>query len=151
MACAPPPLGHLGKRPPRAEARSRDHERGSATASFVIVFPLVVLVFMAVTQWGLYFHSQSLVDAAAQDGTRAAQNADGTPADGQHVAKDLLADAIDSGLLRNVVVDVTEEAGEVRTTVRATAPSLVPLPGFDRTVEGTSVAPKEQFIPQGDR
>lgn len=150
MAFAPPTLGHLDARR-RADADPHDPERGSATASFVIVFPLVVLVFMALTQWGLYFHSQSLVDAAAQDSTRATQNADGTVDDGRHVAEDLLADAIESGLLRDVVIDISEDAGEVRTTVRATAPSLVPLPGFDATVEGTSVAPKEQFIAQGDR
>jgi hypothetical protein len=62
-----------------------------------------------------------------------------------------LADAIESGLLRDVVIEVSAEDGYVRTTVRATAPALVPLPGFDLTVEGTSVAPKERFIPQGDR
>ena len=42
--------------------RARD-ETGSATASFVVVFPVLIVMFMALVQWGLYFHAQSLVDS----------------------------------------------------------------------------------------
>ncbi len=144
----PASFAHCHRSPP-GQVPSRQ-ERGAATASFVIAFPLLLLVFMALIQWGLYFHAQALVDAAAQDGTRAAQNADGTASQGRQVAEDLLADAGRSGLLREVRVDVSESAGEIRTTVRGQAPSLVPLPGFDATVEGSSVGPKERFVPQGE-
>lgn len=122
-------------------------ETGAATASFVVVFPVVVVMFMALVQWGLRFHAQSLLDAAAQDATRAAQAFDGTPHAAHQVAANLLGDAMASGLLHDVDVDVAEEAGSVRTVVRAEVRSLVPLPGFaGGAVEGISEAPKERFV-----
>ena len=130
--------------------RARD-ESGSATASFVVLFPVLVVMFMALVQWGLYFHAQSLVDAAAQDGSRAAQDAGGTPEDGRAVADQLLSDATGSGLLENLTVDINDANGSVRATVRAQVRSLVPLPGFDLTVEGVSEGSKERFIGENDR
>ncbi|MGH3738761.1 MAG: TadE family protein, partial [Micromonosporaceae bacterium] len=50
-----------------------DGERGASTASFVILFPLFLFMFMGLVQWGLYFHARSQVAAAAQDAARAAQ------------------------------------------------------------------------------
>lgn len=121
-------------------------EDGAATASFVIVFPVLVVMFMALVQWGLYFHAQSLVDAAAQDSTRAVQAADGTADDGRQVAGNLLGDATGSGLLEDLRVDVADQAGTVRTTVSARVRSLVPLPGFAPQVVGISEAAKERFV-----
>jgi Flp pilus assembly protein TadG len=130
--------------------RARD-ERGSSTASFVVLFPVLLIMFMALVQWGLYFHAQSLVDAAAQDGSRAAQDAGGTPDDGRAVADQLLADATRSGLLNDVTVDVEDGNGTVRAVVRGHVRSFVPLPGFDLTVEGVSQGAKERFIGESDR
>jgi Flp pilus assembly protein TadG len=138
---------------PRTSAlarRARD-ESGSATASFVVLFPVLIVMFMALVQWGLYFHAQSLVDAAAQDGSRAAQDAGGTPDDGRAVADQLLADATGSGLLENVTVEINDANGSVSATVRGHVRSLVPLPGFDLTVEGVSEGSKERFIGENDR
>src|SRR5215210_7845267 len=94
-------------------------ERGTSTASFVILFPLFLFMFMALVQWGLYFHARSQVAAAAQDAACAAQGVDGTPEDGQAVANGLLADATGSGLLHNVTVNVTRADGIVRAQVDA--------------------------------
>jgi hypothetical protein len=47
--------------------RLRD-ERGASTASFVILFPLFLFMFMGLVQWGLYFHARNQVAAAAQKG-----------------------------------------------------------------------------------
>ena len=132
----------LGGRP-RWRARPED---GAATASFVIVFPVLVVMFMALVQWGLYFHAQSLVDAAAQDSTRAVQAADGTTDDGRQVASNILGDATGSGLLEGLRVDVADQSGTVRTTVSARVRSLVPLPGFAPQVVGISESAKERFV-----
>ena len=126
-------------------------EDGFATASFVLVFPVLVVMFMALVQWGLYFHAQSLVDAAAQDSTRAVQAADGTPTDGRQVAGNILDDATGSGLLEGLVVEVVDQAGTVRTTVRARVRSLVPLPGFAPRVVGISESAKERFVAEPAR
>lgn len=126
-------------------------EDGAATASFVIVFPVLVVMFMALVQWGLYFHAQSLVDAAAQDATRAVQAADGSADDGHQVAGNILGDATGSGLLEGLRVDVADQAGTVRTTVSARVRSLVPLPGFATQVVGISEAAKERFVAEPAR
>ena len=117
----------------------------------VVLFPVLVVMFMALVQWGLYFHAQSLADAAAQDASRAARDAGATPADGMAVADQLLSDATGSGLLERVAVNVDDTTGNVRATVRGDVRSLVPLPGFDLTVEGVSEGPKERFIAEADR
>ena len=106
---------------------------------------------MGLVQWGLSFHAQALVDAAAQDGSRAARDRGATPGDGEAVAGQLLADATDSGLLTDVTVDIAENGGVVRATVRAHVRTLVPLPGFANTVEGISEGPVERFVAENNR
>jgi len=131
-------------------ARARD-ERGTSTASFVILFPLFLFMFMGLVQWGLYFHARSQVSAAAQDAARAAQGVDGTPEDGRAVATSLLADATRSGLLENLAIDVTRTDGIVRAEVAADVRVLVPLPGFDVHVRGVSQGDAEEFEPEPER
>lgn len=131
-------------------ARARD-ERGASTASFVILFPLFLFMFMGLVQWGLYFHARSQVSAAAQDAARAAQGVDGTPEDGRTVATGLLADATRSGLLEDLVVNVTRTDGIVRAEVDADVRVLVPLPGFDVHVRGVSQGEAEEFEPEPER
>lgn len=131
--------------------RRGSHERGSATASFVVVFPVVVVMFLALVQWGLRFHAQSLLDAAAQDATRAAQALDGSPDDARQVAANLLGDAVGSGLIEALRVDVADQAGTVRTVIRARVRALVPLPGVAPELEGVSQAPKERFVAEAAR
>ena len=130
--------------------RVRD-ERGTSTASFVILFPLFLFMFMGLVQWGLYFHARSQVAAAAQDAARATQGVGGTPEDGHAVASSLLADATGSGLLEDLTVDVTRADGVVRAQVDAQVRVLVPLPGFDIHVRGVSEGVAEDFEPEPER
>lgn len=140
------------RRPTSAARRGRaDGERGAATASFVIMFPLFLFMFMALVQWGLYFHARSQVSAAAQDATRAAQGVDGTVEDGEAVANSLLADARESGLLEDITVDVSRVNGTVRAQVDAQVRVLVPLPGFAVHVQGVSQGAAEEFEPETER
>ena len=126
-------------------------ERGTSTASFVILFPLFLFMFMGLVQWGLYFHARSQVAAAAQDAARATQGVDGTPEDGRAVASSLLADATGSGLLEDLAVDVTRADGVVRAQVDAQVRVLGPLPGFDIHVRGISEGDAEEFEPEPER
>ena len=130
--------------------RVRD-ERGTSTASFVILFPLFLFMFMGLVQWGLYFHARSQVAAAAQDAARATQGVDGTPEDGHAVASSLLADATGSGLLEDLTVDVTRADGVVRAQVDAQVRVLVPLPGLDIHVRGVSEGVAEDFESEPER
>jgi Flp pilus assembly protein TadG len=126
-------------------------DSGAATASVVVIFPVLLFVFMALVQWGLYFHAQSVVDAAAQDASRAARDVGATSEAGHAVADELLAGATGSGLIEDVAINVAEADGTVRATVRGDVRALVPLPGFDLTVEGVSAGPKERFIAEDQR
>lgn len=126
-------------------------ERGTSTASFVILFPLFLFMFMGLVQWGLYFHARSQVAAAAQDAARATQGVDGTVEDGRAVASSLLEDATSSGLLDDVTVDVTRADGIARAQVDAQVRVLVPLPGFDVHVRGVSQGATEEFQPEPER
>lgn len=125
-------------------------ERGSAV-TYVVLFPVLLVLFMALVQWGLYFHAQSLVDAAAQDAARATQDAGGTVDDGRAVATALLADASGSGLLEEIDVNLDDSGGMVRAAVNGRVRSLVPLPGFDLTVHGLAEGPKERFVAEDAR
>ncbi|MBW3643806.1 MAG: pilus assembly protein [Actinobacteria bacterium] len=146
-----PVLAHTQRSAEGTEALRARGEAGSATASFVVLFPVLVVMFMALVQWGLYFHAQSLVDAAAQDASRVTQDADGTVEDGRAVAADLLVEATGTGLLEGLVVDVGDQNGVVRAVVRGQVRSLVPLPGFDLEVVGVSGGPKERFLAEDER
>jgi hypothetical protein len=48
-------------------------------------------------------------------------------------------------------VSIDVAGGDIHTVVRARVRSLVPLPGFDATVEGASQGVKERFVAEGDR
>jgi Flp pilus assembly protein TadG len=133
-----------------ARRQLRD-ERGSSTATAVIMFPILLVILMTLVQWGLYFHAQSLADAAAQDAARAAQGIDGTPADGEAVADALLYRARQSGLLQDITVEVTSISGTVRAEVTGQVRSLVPIPGLASRVRGVSQGPAEVFVPEDHR
>jgi Flp pilus assembly protein TadG len=113
------------------------------------VFPLTVLVFMTLVQWGLYFHATQVVDAAAQDAARALRASAGDDA-ARAAAEDLLAPARASGLLHEPTVDHTIDAGTVTVNVTGTVTRLVPLP-LDLRVKGVSSGPIETYVSEPDR
>lgn len=123
----------------------------ASTATLVILFPLFLVMFMAIVQWGLYFHAQAQVTAAAQDAVRAASGVDGTEADGESVAYSLLSEALDSGLVQLRAVTVTRDDGVARAEVEAEVRSLVPVPGFEVRVRGVSQSRVEQFVAEPGR
>jgi Flp pilus assembly protein TadG len=115
-----------------------------------VLFPLLVLIVMTLVQWGLYFHAEQLVTAAAQDGARSAQALGGSTDSGRDAADQLLADALASGLLRDAQVDVVPGAADVTVSVRAEVTSLVPLP-LRLEVQGRASGPRESFRDPADR
>jgi hypothetical protein len=137
-------------RRPHQLRRALADERGAVNANAVIIFPVALIMLMALVQWGLYFHGQNLVAAAAQDAARATQGVDGTIEDGRLVADGLLGPERASGLLDDVTIDITNADGVVRVDVRAKVRSLVPLP-FARDLHGEAQGPAERFVAETDR
>lgn len=136
---------------PSGWARRSRGDRGSSTASLVVLFPLFLFMVMALVQWGLYLHARHQVAAAAQDAARAAQGTDGTPEDGMAVASDLLAPGPNGGLLDDITVTVTRAGGTVRAEVGAQVQVLVPVPGLDLQVHAVSEGETEEFLPEPER
>lgn len=57
-------------------------ETGQAMLEAAVVFPLLVLVAVALVQFALFYHARAVVTGAAQDGARVAAAVDATVADG---------------------------------------------------------------------
>jgi Flp pilus assembly protein TadG len=126
--------------------RRRCHGDDGSTYAAVILFPVVIVIFMTFVQWGLRYHAEALVNAAAQDGARAAQTQSGTRRDGEAAIAAALGRSTDSGLLTNVRTTLTVTATQVTATVSGDVPSLVPLE-VNRTVYATVNGPKERLTP----
>jgi Flp pilus assembly protein TadG len=137
---------------PAAPRRRVADQRGASTvASLVILFPVLIVMFMALVQWGLYFHARQVLTAAAQDAVRAAQDADAGTEAGHAAAAAVLEPSTRAGLFDTVAVDVSHTGGTVRATAHGRLRSLVFLPGFDLDVAASAEGPKEQFVPENQR
>jgi Flp pilus assembly protein TadG len=132
---------------------ARDHpERGSETLSFVIVFPVLLLVILVTLQTALWFLGRSTALAAAQEGVRAARSGN-APAGAGSTAATAFATEVGQGMLDDVRVDVRSTAVDIEVEVTGSVPSLVP--GLQFTVVQLARGAKERFTtPQdarGDR
>lgn len=121
-------------------------DRGDVVEA-VILTPLLLLMVFMVIQGALIFHARSVVTAAAQDATRAAQLENSTGAAGQAAGAQILAGS--SNLLINERITVNRGADEVTTVVEAEVTSLVPL--WSPTVRATVTGPVERFRPENER
>lgn len=125
----------------RALARG---DRGSTTLELAIVFPVVLMVVVALVQYGLWFHARTLAQAAAADGAAAARAYGSTPAVGQSQAETFIADHAGDLLLDAAVTVSVPAPGHVAVEVRAHTLSLLPLLPGPQIVQSAS-GPIEQF------
>jgi hypothetical protein len=101
---------------------------------------------MLIVQFVLYFHAQSVAEAAAQDASAVARQADGTEAAARQAGNHTL-DRLGPRLLSQRDVHVERAATTVRVTVTAHVVSLVP--GLDLNIHETAAGPVERFVPEG--
>jgi len=120
------------------------NDRGSASTELVIVMPLLLLLVLASVHVGLWFHARHVVDAAAQEGARAARAADATDTDGERRARQML-DTLGSTAVTDRTVTVSRDARFVTVTITGNAPPIVP--GLVLPVSATSTSPIEAFRP----
>jgi Flp pilus assembly protein TadG len=110
----------------------------------VIVMPLLLLLVLVSVHIGLWFHARHLVNAAAQEGARAARAAGAVDADGEARAEQMLDD-LGPTVIANPTVTVARTTDTVTVTVTGQAP--VVIPGLVLDVRATSTSPIEQFTP----
>jgi len=107
----------------------------------------MVFMVMIVIQMGLYYHARSVMSAAAQDGARAYQNENGTPADATFAANQILSGS--NSLLENEFVSVSQSGSLVTVRITAEVTSVIPLFDGDIAVEATGA--REGFTSEPGR
>lgn len=132
--------------PARRQSRHRAGERGDV-APTVVLTALTVFLVMFVIQMGLYFHARTVLNAAAEDGARAAQVRGGRAADGEATIDQILAGS--PTLLAAPTRQVSVDADTVTVELTARVPSLVPF--WSGTVTARSSGPVERFRPEPER
>ena len=123
-------------------------ERGSVTIEVVVLFPVLLVMIIAIVQYGLWFHARSLALAAAQQGVTAARTYTAEPGTGTHAATAFLDTHATDTLTDLTVTATTPGAGQVGIEVTGRALSLVPgIPG--PTVFQSAAGPVERFTTAG--
>lgn len=125
----------------RPGPRRRRNERGAGAVEFVLVMPVVMLMFLMLVQWSVQLYNDRIVHAAAREAAVDAASWDGTEAAGQQTARDYLSDT--GSDLSNTAIRISTGATEVTATVSGEVMTL--LPGFNPRVSATATVPRERF------
>lgn len=120
-------------------------ESGQALVETAVAFPVLLLIALALVQFALYYHAESVVTGAVQDGARVAAAEDSSVGDG--VAH---ADAIlHAGLGRSAAdVSVQGNSGTETVTVEARGSLRLILPwigGATLPLRAQATMSKERF------
>jgi len=127
-----------------SQAASSGDQRGIVTLEFVAVVWVFMVVVLGAAQFGLWWHAQHVVLAAAQDAARLTAAEDGTPAAGRARALDLLH----AGLGRDAgaTVQVHRDGELASATVTGRLQPLLPIGGGIR-LRATAPSFAEHFRP----
>jgi Flp pilus assembly protein TadG len=125
----------------RRRLRRRRDERGMGAPEFVIVMPVVMLIFLILVQWSVQLYNDRIVHAAAREAAVDAAAWDGKEAAGQQTAEEYLAEA--GSDLSNTSVRISMGVTEVTVTVSGDVMTLVP--GMTKRVSATATVPRERF------
>lgn len=113
----------------------------------MVLTPLTVFMVMFVVQMGLFFHARTVLNAAAQDGARAAQLENATVADGEAAAWQTLAGSGNLVTVTAMSVEITPI--EVNVVIDADVVSLVPF--WSGSTTARSSGPNERFRSEDER
>ena len=122
---------------------SRVSERGEVTASAVVMIPLVMLMMFAIVQTAIGWHAKSALEAAAEDGLRAAQTSSIDQATGAATQ----SAQMNAGFVDDFTVSATPTLAGLTVTVTGKVPG--PIPGTRWTITARATGPLELFRPQG--
>ena len=127
---------------PTTRRSRRRSQRGSAVVDFVLVSTLVVPLFLAILQIGLFLYVRNTVTAAASEGAHYAAVLNREPADGEARTRELIDGVVRNQLIDSVTAEETDIDGQpgVQVVVKAHMPPLgLWGPGIEFTVEGHAV------------
>ena len=127
----------------RRGGRRRD-DSGAGSLEMVLIFPVLLVLILAIVQFGLWYEAEHAAIAAAQEGAQAARLYGSRATAGETAASGFLHQAAPT-LIERPAVRVTRSATSAHASVTGFVESLVP--GLHFHVSATSSAPVEAFQP----
>ena len=129
---------------PHQTGRRQPRERGDVTVTAVFIVPLVMITMFAIVQYSVAWYAKAALNAAAEDGLRAAQTNDlADPVAAAQASIDGNARFV-SGI---VISPTTPTPGQLTVTVTGKVPGA--FPGLTFTITGKASGPLETFRTQG--
>jgi Flp pilus assembly protein TadG len=123
----------------------RSDESGQALTEVAIVFPLLVLIAVALVQLAIYYHAENVVVGAVQEGARVAASEDRTVGDGVARTRTLLQAGLGPSA-GSVAVEGIEGTDAVVIQATGGLRTIIPLVGDLRLpLRARGVAHKERF------
>jgi len=122
-------------------------DRGTASLELAIVAPALMLLVLGVLQFGLWYHAQNVVQAAALEGARAAAAEDGSAGGGQSRALEIVQEGLgDAADDQGATASVDGDAAHVLVT--AELAGLLPIPGLSSfSLSSEATVFRERFRP----
>jgi Flp pilus assembly protein TadG len=114
---------------------------GDTTVVGVLLMPLLALALGAVLHLGLYLLARQATITAVQQGVTVATIADVPVAEGDAIARQLIAD---HSAAQTLSVSTTTSESTVTMTANVRSPGLVP--GLPRDISVTQTAVREEFL-----
>lgn len=123
-----------------------DGDAGLLSPQAAALFPVVLLLIMAIFQGVVFYQAQQHAQAAAAEGLRVARLYNGTAAAGAQEARLLLGQTGGDWLLTDPAVTATRTGDWAEIAVSGTAPSLIP--GVSLHVARSMRGPVERYVPE---
>ncbi len=118
--------------------RSYGPEAGSSIVGFVLVAPLVVILFVAISQIVILVADKTVISMAATSGARAASAADSSLSAGVSEARQILSSRASISRVANISVRRENVSG--LTYVRMKVSKEVTIPWVNRTIQISSTS-----------
>jgi Flp pilus assembly protein TadG len=131
----------IHRTPPRSHRGCARDERGAGAVEFIVVMPVLMLIFLLLVQWSVQLHNDRIVHAAAREAAVEAAAWDGGATAGRQTANSYLDDL--GSDLANTSVEVN--MGPTDATVTVSGDVLTFLPGLHIRVSARATVPKERF------
>lgn len=127
-----------------------DRDRGSSPLQVAILFPVVILLILAMVQGFLIAYAHNVAGTAAREGVSAGRMYGAGPGDGAAKARSAL-NALGGGLFADTHISTTGSTTDrINITVQGRAFSLVPgVRGW--SVSASASGPVERWTTAGDR
>lgn len=119
-------------------------DRGAVSAELVIATPLLLLMLLAIVQFGLWSHATHIAQAAASQGLAAERAQGGTATAGAASAQQML-DQLARGPLTGTSINADRTATSASVRISGTATSVIPF--LSLPVHAEAVGPVERFVP----